>query len=283
MTDHPDLNTADSTSESAAAGESVGESLPFERTHAVLIRQPVTPNDVEAVRDRLDVMRPDEDGGSSWLLPGDDIVTVSLFLSDHDAARDEHEIALVWYIETTTAWTDPAATLRRRLASAAPGLGELVTAEATVYGAAEQAVHAHNPARPGRPGSVDVVLVRVELEPGVGTWLMRGITSLFDALDGTWADRKLKKSAVGVLEEERMWTETIYVDDPDRPTALLWYMEAEDMAQVVDVYETTDNAVARWSEVVLNRVLETPMTLLGDPMAASDYELLAHETAPERR
>jgi len=249
----------------------------FGETHAVLVRQPITPERRGDVRDVIAERRP-ADGGTEWLLSGGDVVTVSLFCH-HDDAGD----ALIWYVETTEEWEEPATTVTDRVASAESGLDELVTGGATVYGADELAIHAHNPHRPGTPGTVDVVLVTVGLEPGPGTWLTRAITGLLDRLKGTWLGRKLQASSVEVLEEERMWTESIYVDDPARPTTVLWYMEAGDMNRVMNVYETTDNSVARWSEVVLNRIFETPMTLLGDPMDASDYELLCHETVAHRR
>lgn len=266
----------------------------FSRTIGFVIRQPIAPGETPSVRDRIAEGRPADESGIAWLLPGDDVATVSLFLVRGDGGTDEgedenesgseDEDALVWYVEVEDdgAWADPVAELARRTPLYAGSEGSLAGAP-RLYGDAEQVVHASNSSRPGRPESPDVVLVRIGIESGLATRVARLVAGAVDLLEGTRVARKLESSSGEVIEDERMWTETLFLDDADDDYAILWYMEADDMDQVMEVYETTDNRVARWSEVVLDFLFEEPMAALGDPMDASEYELLAHETNAARR
>lgn len=252
----------------------------FARTDSFLVRQPLAAGTAATVRGAVDERRPDGEPGTARLIPGDDVVTASLFLAAVDGSRD----ALVWYLEVEGdgAWADPVAALARR-APLYDDIEEQLTGAARLCGDAERVVHASNPARPSRPEAADVVLVRLDVEPGVGTWLARLVAGLVDGLDGTRVGRRLRASSGEVIEDERMWTETLFLDETDGEYAILWYMEADDMDRVVEVYETTDNRVARWSEVAFEYLLGSPLAALADPMAASDYELLAHEANPVRR
>lgn len=253
----------------------------YGRTRSFLLRQPIAASETHAVRDLVAGRRSGDEADASWLVPGDDVVTVSLFLDRHDGTGD----ALVWYVELADgdAWTDPAATLAGRSPLYDDGLERHLSGETALYGDAERVVHVHNPARPARPDPADVVLVRLDVEPGLGTWLARLLAGLVDALAGTWVERRLVAASGDVIEDEEMWTETLFLEASDGEYAVLWYMEAADMDRVVEVYETTDNRVARYSAVVLDRLFESPMATLGDPMAASDYELLGHGTNAARR
>jgi len=255
------------------------------RTDAFVVRQYVAAGRADDLRDRIEAARP-ADGtaaATDWLLAGEDVATVSLFWDRRERASP----ALYWYVEVTdgSAWGDPAATLSERSPLVAD-LDDLLVGAPRVFGTDEEIVHAHNPARPGTPVSPDVVLVRVGIRPGFATTLFRGLVGAIDRLDDTPVGRQFEKSSVEVLEEERMWTETLWLDADDEAYdghSVLWYMEAEDMDVVTDAYEQTDNVMARWSELVLNHLFEQPMALLGDPRDASGYELLAHATNPTLR
>lgn len=270
-------------------------SVEFSRTTAFVVRQPIAPGETQSVRDRLSEMRPSDESGTAWLLPGDDVVTASLFLVRGDRSEDERENersegdgetadALVWYVEVEADgdWTDPVAELARRT-TLYDEFEESPSGQPRLYGESERVVHASNSARPERPVTADVVLIRVGIEPGLPTWLARLMARAMDLLAGTRVARKLESSSGEVIEDERMWTETLFLDESDGDCALLWYMEADDMGRVMEVYGTTDNPVARWSEVLLDFLFGEPMAALGDPMDASDHELLAHETNSTRR
>jgi hypothetical protein len=246
-------------------------------TDAVLVRQHLVDGAREHVRQLVADHRPDEPGGTDWLLPGEDVATVSLFLG-------AEEPALLWYVEVTDdPWDAPAAELVARSPLFDAGLGEHVRGAATAVDAREEVVHAVNPSRPGVPENPDVVLVRLGVKPGPGTWLARGLAGAVDAMEGTWLHRRAERSSQAILEEERMWTETLWLERQGGAYTVRWYMEAEDMAHVQDAYDESERRVARWSEAVLDRLFEQPVATLSDPGTASEWELLAHATAPDRR
>jgi len=267
--------------EARRRGAAGGNPVEFARTTSFLVARPLAPGSAEAVRDRVDESRPDGESETARLVPGDDVVTASLFLAERDGRPD----ALVWYLEVERgdgAWTDPVAALGRRT-PLYDGAEELFTGSARLYGDPERMVHASNRSRPDRPEAPDVVLIALDIRPGVGTWLARSVAGLIDALRGTRIERELRAASGEVIEDERMWTETLFLAETDGEYAILWYMEADDIDRVMEVYETTDNRVARWSEVAFDHLLGTPLAALGDPAGASEYELLVHETNAARR
>lgn len=271
-----------SSSEMAAttgnAAETDSRSKTFGRTDAFVVRQPITAGKTDTVRALVGGRHPATADGTGWILSGPDVATVSLFLE-----RGGSTDALVWYVEVTDgAWADPVQELLGRSPLFDAGLSEHLDDAVRGVDAAEQVVHAHNPARPGTPDGCDVVMVRLGIRPGPGSWIARLLARAINLLEGTWVQRKFEDSSADVIEDERMWTETLWLERSGSSYAVRWYMEADEMDYVMEAYEASDNRVARWSNDVLNRVFEEPIEALGDPRDVGDWELLAHATDPER-
>ena len=256
-------------------------------------------------------------GRPDALLPDAGVATCSVFLeagADDPAGGDDPAVSavpagsedptvgrptLTWYLEVppdSSGWASPAA----RLLAVSPLFADEAVRDAVdhgnaqVFSAAEAFVHARLPERPGTPDPVEVVLVRVPFEPGLPSLAMRGLAGLVRALRGTWVEDRMEAESREVLVEEGMWTETLWLVADGRDSAgrsgprtsagagLLWYMEAEEMERVMDAYEDSETFVARASEWLAERVLAEPLSALGDPAAASDFELLVHLTDPDR-
>lgn len=271
------------------------------QTEGVLVRQGIEPGRAEAVRKLV----ADFDGttaetpGTS-LLPIDGVHTVSLFLErpgDTDEP-DDRQAWLVWFVEVDG---NPGPELERDLSGtirvASPlfdgddadaGLDEYL-ADAETYSrgqaGAERMVHVGLPERP-RGDSDDppeVALWRLRFRPGPGEWFVRALTRSMALTEGTAVERAFDRWSQPVLEDERMWTETLFLERSDEGYAVLQYMEADSMQGVWEAYHETDNPIARTSERVVGWFVERPERALhGDPIAQCEFELLAHAVNPDR-
>lgn len=255
----------------------------FGDTNTVLVRQRLGEDDADAVRESVERQRSTEPG-TAWLVGGDDVATVSLFSETTDDAATE----LVWYVETVgDRWESPAGELERRSPLLDAGLTDtLAICDLAGRDATRQILHVQNPARPGTREDCDVVMVRMPIERRPGTWLVRALTGAYTRLAGTRLLRGFEQSAAGIVEAERMWTETLWLERTRSGYAVRWYMEADDMDRVMSAYEESDDRVARWSNSFASTVFGAPVTELGHPADAMDAdgrELLAHATAPELR
>ncbi|MFB6271058.1 MAG: hypothetical protein ABEH83_14025 [Halobacterium sp.] len=271
---------ADSTRRNRYADGAAPPPEAYERTDAVYVEHPVRDGAADAVEALVASERPNGAADAAWLVDGGDVATVTLFLRNGDDGA-----ALGWYVEVTTdAWDGPDAELRERSPLFDAGLAAHLdeTARRRVN-ASEQAVHVCNPARPGTPDDPDVVLVRLGVHSGVPAAIARGLVAGIDLLEDTWLHRRLVAASGDVIEDERMWTETLWLERTRGDYAVRWYMEADDLEHVNEAYEESDNRVARWSDAVLSRVFEEPVQALGDPLAASDWTVLAHATDPANR
>lgn len=276
-------------------------------TDPVVLRQRIAPGSADAVAELVREQLECRDGATvGALVPEDGVSTASLFVERTTDATD----SLVWYVEVEDAeshpWTDPVTAVVRGSPLFDAGLGDLLDTpdSARVYsGSSNRAavlVHAHYPDRPksteARTDALpaflssadagptpDVVLIRARVRPGWVTRFVRALAGLTDRLDDDgWVERKFEDWTEPVLEEEGMWTESLFLERTDGDCSLLWYMEAEDMKRVGEAYYETSNLVARISEVVLGRILEDPATVLDDPVTRSDFDLLAHAVASDR-
>ena len=275
----PDAD-APRTTDHGAPSETSGRPATFDRAEAFVVRQPVAADETDAVRELVAEREPGSAVGTDWLLGGDGVATVTLFL-EATGGPD----ALVWYVEVTDGrWNAPEADLNTRSPLFDAGLDtHLVEADASGPDEVEQVVHMSNPNRPENPDGCDVVMVRLGIRPGAATWIARFLAGAVDRLEESWIHRRFEASSAEVIEDERMWTETLWLERSGGGYAVRWYMEADEMDHVQAEYERSDTRVARWSNVVLNRVFEQPIETLDDPVAASDWELLAHATNPEHR
>lgn len=252
----------------------------FRRTDVVLACQPlhsgVTAGDVAAV---VETCRPVEPGGTEWLVDGDDVVTASLFLAADGPA-------VVWVLEVTDgARGDPAGEVVARSPLFDAGLDELLADDGSdrdPVDARELVVHAANPLRPGRPDDPDVVMVRLGVRPGAAALLARGLARAATTLLGTPLARPVERSATDLLVDERMWTETLWLEREGDQHVVRWYLEADDLAHSQEAFDANDSRVARWSEAVLDRVFLDDVDVVADPAGADGWTLLAHATDPER-
>ena len=284
--------TAAAETHRGATPAATGAADLFRVTDPIVVRQPIS-GDVNGVRAAIEdrVADAGDPAPPGALLPDADVATCSVFLETGDRTTgDDGGATLTWYLEVPDAsegWRSPAA----RLLECSPVFDEpevraaLDHGNATVHRPEEALVHARLPQRPGVPAPVAVVLVRVGFRPGLPSLAMRGIDRLVRALRGTWFEERMAGDSREVLEAERMWTETLWLvesGDEGAGAGLLWYMEAEEMAQVMEAYEDSETFVARASAWLLDRVLTTPLSTLGDPSEAGTFELLVHLTDPER-
>lgn len=318
-------------SERATAGEGADEAAPsttaVHRTEAHLVRQPLAADDddavaaddaaaAEAVASIVEDRRPDDPRGTDWLLPGDEVVTVSLF-------SEREPPALVWFVELAgEGWSDPADEIRRRsplfdadreahLAGADTGRdpggdgsgrgsaddddADVTTtddagsdADAGATDARSRIAHLANPGRPATPDEPDVVLVDLDVRSGPGTWGMRLVAGALDrllagALDPVtaWPRRQFEAQATEIVADERMWTETLWLERRDGRYAVRWYMEADDLGHAQAAYEAAESGLARLSDALIEQLFGASVDSLADPRAASET-LLAHATAADR-
>lgn len=305
MTDGvPDSTAAERLSAGRDAGESGERPTGFGGTTAFLVRQSVTPGATEDVRALVADVKPPEPDGTAWLLDGDGVVTVSLFLDragddggdggghgDGAGAASTRD-ALVWYVEVDDERKSRlAGELARGVADVVErqsplsdrGLVDLLGPGPTGDVDARQlVVHATNPNRPGTAPDADVVLPRIGIRSGVPTLFARGLAGMIERLRDTRVEQWFEAESMAVIEDERMWTETLWLERDAGGYAVRWYQEADDMEYVMEAYDASDSPVARVGDVVLNYLFETSFDELDDPVAATDAELLAHATDPDR-
>lgn len=132
-------------------------------------------------------------------------------------------------------------------------------------------------------GSVEVVLLRLSVRPGLAERLARGLARVMNLFDDDGrVEGAFEEWSEPVLEDEGMYTETVYLDEGDHGQELLWYMEARSMDRVLEAYFETDNLVARVSEIVLNRLLVEPERMFEDPAERAGAEWLVHAVDPDR-
>lgn len=101
----------------------------------------------------------------------------------------------------------------------------------------------------GRPfesgGTTDELLLKCGLEPGKTERLRDWLESL--------SARSVE--VTGVLEKESMLTESLFLNgSPDGPQ-LWWYQEAEDIEQVLEVYEVASGDLVEESKQLSGEVL----------------------------
>jgi len=251
---------------------------------ACVIEQPIQPGKVDTLRELI--KNSEHQCSTDTLFPLCPVHTASLFVR----CRGENGEALVWYLEVdsevNTGFDNPEAIVREsplfdsKLEECLESTGTTrVYAKGTDNGVF---IHEHQPTRDESEPGDDVVLIRLEIRAGFGTWIMRGVTGVVRWLDGGRIAQRLQDASAEVMEEEGMLTETIFIDKSDGRLALLWYMESEGQEQVLDAYHDTSNLVARVSEVLLGTILKRPNELLGNPHNYTNHDLLIHVTNPDR-
>lgn len=297
---------------------------------SLLVRQAVRRDRADEVAPFVvDYARDNASRGLSALLPGENVWTATVLLE-----RGEFGPALWWYVELADgadgSWSNPEDAVGQSPLWAA-GLADFLDLgpPIRVYGPDRfdslLVVHARHPDRPttyrtggdglaqpdgewspevvladdGPANVPDVVFVRWRLRPGPATWFMRGFARFANWVDeDSWLERKLTEWSEPVLEEENMWTESVFLErgvqtspaaTNDRPevrrepgTAVLGVMETADMKGVPEGFYRTDNLVARVSEYVLGWIVEDPAQALRYEALQTDFEPLVHAVDPER-
>ncbi|SIR63246.1 DUF6176 family protein [Natronorubrum thiooxidans] len=259
---------------------------------AVLVSRRIDPGHVETIKN--EVSRTCLGVDPNRVLGFEEASTASLFINRSEATPE-----LVWYVELPRAvvdeWDDPRSTV----ASAFPVDHDALEPvdhpdERTLL------VHAVHPGRPrttdpgqNRTGrsledsaastqpAVDVELVRMRLKPGLPERLADWFERLTQqVISGERTLDRLESWSAEMLEQERMYTESIVLDRRNGYT-LYQYMEADEMQQVYDAYYDTWNPVARVAEHLMGRLLENPACILEYPLE-TEFELLAHAIDPDR-
>jgi hypothetical protein len=114
---------------------------------------------------------------------------------------------------------------------------------------------------------MDVLLLRYEIAEGrtddLREWLAEARDREAEILD--------------LLGREGMHTESLFVEEVDGTDYLLWYMEAEDVARVLEVYETATDDIVAESDGLFEEVL-----VGGFEGTVSEADLLMHAVGPDR-
>lgn len=278
----------------------------FRATDPIAVRQPIR-GSVSTLRTALADHVPE--GGAATtpdvLLPGSEVYTCSLFIenlaTDEDAgdSTDTGPAAtLSWFLEIpkgAAGWNAPVA----RLLEDSPVFedGDVRSAidhgRSQVFSADDAVFHERLPGRPADPAGLETVLLWMPLRAGLPTLATRAVTGLVRAVRDTWLEDRFEAAAVGLLEDEGMWTETIWLvraaerfggadPPPEYGDHILWYMEADAMTEVMEAYDGTDNPVGRAGGWLANHVFPVQITDLDDPGRASSFDRIVHLTAPER-
>jgi hypothetical protein len=114
---------------------------------------------------------------------------------------------------------------------------------------------------------MDVILLRYEIAEGKTEELREFLEEM--------RDREAK--ILDLLEREGMYTESLFVEEVDGTDYLLWYMEAEDVERVIEVYETATDDVVEESDGLFEDAL-----VGGFEGAVSEPELQMHAVGPDR-
>ncbi|MYL16370.1 DUF6176 family protein [Halorubrum distributum] len=112
---------------------------------------------------------------------------------------------------------------------------------------------------------VDVVLTKQRIEPGK--------TERLEAWAREIRDRE--SEAIETLRNERMHSETAFVEHADDGDYLVYYMKAEDIDAAYEAYEESSHDIDEEHKRVLTEVLETGENV-------GEYDLLYHLDNPDR-
>ncbi len=114
---------------------------------------------------------------------------------------------------------------------------------------------------------MDVILLRYEIAEGK-------TAELREFLKGT---RDREAEVLDLLGREGMYTESLFVEEVNGTDYLLWYMEAEDVDRVIEVYEAATDDVVSESDGLFGEAL-----VGGLEGAVNEPELLMHAVGPSR-
>ena len=114
---------------------------------------------------------------------------------------------------------------------------------------------------------MDVFLLRYEIAGGrtedLREWLAEARDREAEILD--------------LLGREGMYTESLFVEEVDGTDYLPWYMETEDVARVLEVYEAATDDIVAESDDLFEEAL-----VGGFEGAVSEVDLLMHAAGPDR-
>ena len=277
---------------------------------SLIVRQPIREGETAAVRETLaDWTRDHTDGDARTVLPVEGVTLVTLFLDtgdfgwvDGDTDRGD---ALVWYVEVVDgdapAWRDPDGTIRDASPLFGAWLDGQLESDATVHADGwdghRYVTHATNPHRreryadavgdtlvapvAGETLPIPVAIVSLGLRGGlVSTLVARAVdfVNWFKRFDRV---RAWASDETDTIEAEAMYTESLLLETVGDRQVVHYYMETEDMDQLYEAFDESDNWAARLSEWLFGRVLATPEEFLEPPLE-SDCEVLLHAVDPER-
>lgn len=115
---------------------------------------------------------------------------------------------------------------------------------------------------------MDVLLLRYEIAEGKTEDLREWLAEAHDR----------ETEILDLLGREGMHTESLFVEELDGTDYLLWYMEATDVEQVIEVYESATDEVVEESD----RLFEDALVGGVEEGAVSEPELLVHAIGPDR-
>ena len=280
------LNRSLRRSSSTSTDEFINE----RHMRAFLVRRRIDPERIEAIREAVTGTISKDD--PSPLLRPEGATTASLFLN-----RDSTDPDLVWYVELPRSvvadWDDPEATVSASFPVEHDALSDT---NDTVE--RELLVHAVNPRRPqmdvsagvtprcvidsGNKRRVDVAFVSVWFKSGVPERLANWFADLAHRFKaGELELGPIETWSTEMIDMEKMYTESVFLERSVNGYELLIYMEADEMQEVYDAYYDTWNPIARASEIVLNWALRDSAPILDYPLETG-FELLAHTVASNR-
>ena len=129
----------------------------------------------------------------------------------------------------------------------------------------------------------NVVLLRAVVRPGLPERFFDALAGVRRRLDDDGrVERALRSWVEPILEEEGMYTESLFLDRSGERYEVFWYMEAADFAAVNEAYEASERSLTDLSAWGIGLLFEDAERLFAATEDGGDLDLLVHAWHPDR-